>query len=228
MRHRPLSRICSKPGLSSTGPTSPELPTEPLNPTEQLLRSLGLNEPGLSRIFADAAQYDQLVHDEQSDDPPSGSDRPLDDSVQTKLNGFTRLVGKDLPQSERQASVRIAQLTVNNYSTTALGEDEGDLFDTDESGSSTEGDSSRTSETSVSSGSSVVEQPNEGNADEKSDKLEPAQIVDLLEQEFGALAEPGEEKLIVETDAALVQDVTILVRLDLLLFLLTTRLLIFG
>lgn len=212
-------RVCHKKDLSATDPTSP-VSSEPLNPTEQLLRSLGLNEPGLSRIFADAAQYDRVVRDEQpgteGQDELPRSEPGSDDSVQTKLHGFTRLVGKDLPQSERQASVRIAQLTVNNYSTTALDEGEGDFFDEDEeSGSSTEGDSSaRTSVTSVSDGSPAVEHAKEGeDAAGTSEKLEPAQIVDLLEQEFGALAEPGEEKLIAEADAALVQDVTILVRL---------------
>ncbi|VDC02382.1 unnamed protein product [Peniophora sp. CBMAI 1063] len=202
-----LPRVCSKKDLPGSGPTSPE-PSEPLNPTEQLLRSLGLNEPGLSRIFADAAQYDQVVRDD-TEDAAAEPDTTSDDSVQTKLKGFTRLVGKDLPESERQASVRIAQLTVNNFSTTALGGDDEDLFDEDEEGgSSTEGHSSRTSETSVSDGLGALK---EGEADAaRTDKLEPEQIVDLLEQEFGALAEPGEEKLIAEADGALVQDVTIL------------------
>jgi hypothetical protein len=43
-------------------------------------------------------------------------------------------------------------------------------------------------------------------------KLDPNEIVDLVEQEFGALAPKGEEKLLLETDATLLQDVVILVR----------------
>ncbi|KZV67100.1 glycosyltransferase family 1 protein [Peniophora sp. CONT] len=216
---RNLSRHCSRD--SSIGPTTPTIASEPLNPTEQLLRSLGLNDPGLSRIFADAAQYDQVVRGERDDDGqdvPSGSEPdpdPNDNSVQTKLNGFSRLVGKDLPQSERQASVRIAQLTVNNFTPSPLSEGEGDLFDEDEEGGS-EGDGSRTSETALSDGSTAVEDHQVRELEAGHDEaghgggLEPEEIVDLLEQEFGALAGPGEEKLIVETDGALVQDVTVL------------------
>jgi sterol 3beta-glucosyltransferase len=41
-------------------------------------------------------------------------------------------------------------------------------------------------------------------------KLAPEEIVDLLEQEFGALAPLGEEKLLLEADAAFFKDVVIL------------------
>jgi sterol 3beta-glucosyltransferase len=44
--------------------------------------------------------------------------------------------------------------------------------------------------------------------------LTPDEILDLLQQEFGALAPPGEEKLILETDATLFQEVVILVCLS--------------
>ncbi len=42
-------------------------------------------------------------------------------------------------------------------------------------------------------------------------ELTPEEVVDLLEQEFGALAPLGEEKLLLEADAAFLKDVVILV-----------------
>jgi sterol 3beta-glucosyltransferase len=42
-------------------------------------------------------------------------------------------------------------------------------------------------------------------------KLTPEEVVGLLEEEFGALAPPGEEKLLLETDAAFFRDVVVLV-----------------
>ncbi len=42
-------------------------------------------------------------------------------------------------------------------------------------------------------------------------KLTPEEVVDLLEQEFGALAPLGEEKLLLEEDAAFFKDVVVLV-----------------
>jgi sterol 3beta-glucosyltransferase len=44
------------------------------------------------------------------------------------------------------------------------------------------------------------------------DKLNPDEVLDLIQQDFGALAPPGEEKLLLEADAALFQEVVILVR----------------
>jgi sterol 3beta-glucosyltransferase len=43
------------------------------------------------------------------------------------------------------------------------------------------------------------------------DKLKPDEVLDLLQQDFGALAPPGEEKLLLETDAPLFQEVVVLV-----------------
>ncbi len=42
-------------------------------------------------------------------------------------------------------------------------------------------------------------------------KLTPEEVVDLLEQEFGAFAPPGEGMLLLEPDAALFKDVVVLV-----------------
>lgn len=52
-------------------------------------------------------------------------------------------------------------------------------------------------------------------SDADEEKLTPEEVVRLLVEEFGPLAEEGEERLVLETDAALVRDVVVLVRFSL-------------
>jgi sterol 3beta-glucosyltransferase len=121
--------------------------------------------------------------------------------VQDSLNGFSQLIAPDLDDDERIASEKLAQLSVSNWGEghTNLAPDVG-LDDSDESASDAEQDKVLPSGTAQAAGEPEFE-----------DKLTPGEVLDLLEHEFGALAPPGEEKLLVETDATIFQDVVILV-----------------
>ncbi|KAH9002635.1 UDP-Glycosyltransferase/glycogen phosphorylase [Lactarius hatsudake] len=122
-------------------------------------------------------------------------------STHDSLNGFSRLVAPDLDDNERAVSEKFAQISVSNWSaagahTLPPGVDPGE---SDESASDEAHDR-------VSPGGAVKEA---GEPDFEA-KLDPIEIVDLLEQEFGALASDGEERLLLESDATLFRDVVIL------------------
>jgi sterol 3beta-glucosyltransferase len=104
---------------------------------------------------------------------------------------------------------RLAKLSVNNWDSSA-----DDPFGVDalseeeqggEVGSPDRGDDEKPSGLS----SSPILQEEQPDSEEP--KLTSEEVVDLLEQEFGALAAPGEEKLLLETDAAFFKDVVVLV-----------------
>jgi len=119
------------------------------------------------------------------------------------MNGFSRLVAPDLDDNERAVSEKFAQISVSNWSPAeAHALPPGvDPAESDESASDD-------AHNRISPGGAVKEA---GEPDFEA-KLDPIEIVDLLEQEFGALAPNGEEKLLLESDATLFQDFVILVR----------------
>lgn len=152
-------------------------------------------DPGLSKLFTDAASYNQILNVAVND--TEGSRAAHDSS-----NGFSQLIGRDLEDHERVASETLAQLSVSNWApgeSTDLAPDAG--VDESEWGPS-EGEPDK----AESSGTAVA-----GVEPEFEDKLKPDEILDLLQQDFGALAPPGEEKLLLETDATLFQEVVVLV-----------------
>jgi sterol 3beta-glucosyltransferase len=158
-------------------------------------------DPGLARLFSDAALFGKILT--PPTDHPEGSLPAASQSVDGPLNGFSQLVARDLDENERAVSDKFAQISVSNWSAAgahslAPAVDPGE---SDESASDDEHDR-------ISPGSAVK------GADEPDfeAKLDPNEIVDLVEQEFGALAPKGEEKLLLESDATLFQDVVILVR----------------
>ena len=182
-----------RPGSSSSSDTPHDKLTDPPR----------YNEPGLARLFSDAASFGRILTS-RSDLVEEGS--VAGDSsrgVHDTLQGFSRLVARDLDSSELAVSEKLAQLSVSNWDSagsTTLAPDV-DLGESEDSASDDEHDRALPcGGATQAAGESDFE-----------DRLTPDEILDLLQQEFGALAPPGEEKLLLETDASLMHDVVILV-----------------
>ncbi len=155
----------------------------------------------LARLFSDAALFSKVLTSRP--DLPEGCLPADGQSVHDSPNGFSRLVAPDLDDNERAVSEKFAQISVSNWSPAEAhaltpGVDPGE---SDENASDD-------AHNRISPGGAVKEA---GEPDFEA-KLDPIEVVDLLEQEFGALAPNGEEKLLLESDATLFQDVVILVR----------------
>lgn len=162
-------------------------------------------DPVLARLFSDAASFGRILTsrpsliEEESTAGGSGATRE-------NLNGFSRLIACDLDDSELAVSEKLAQLSVSNWAagSTSLAPD----VDLDESvGSASDEEQDRTSPPGATQAQAAEEPDFE-------DKLTPDEILDLLQEEFGALAPLSEEKLLLETDAGLFKDVVILVCLS--------------
>lgn len=160
--------------------------------------------PSISQMFADANLYRQAIIQPQE---PAFYKASHNQTVQD----FAELVGRDLDPSERSLAERHAQLSSDDVSwhlddkVDGLLTEEPESDEFDESSESS-GDTSSLSPLPPSpSPSSVYEQ-------ESASQLSPVEIVDLLIEEFGQLAPEGEEKLLLEVDAALIKDVILLVR----------------
>ena len=182
-------------GSRSPRPTSSSSSDSPQG--DKVTKPPPVDDPGLARLFSDAASFNRILN---SDDVVEGGSNAEDSqAVQDSLNGFSKLVGHDLDDNERAASEKLAQLSVSNWgpagSTTLAPE-----VSPDESeDSASDGEEEPTGVTQAGGEPGFV------------DKLAPDEVLDLLQQEFGALAPPGEEKLLLETDATIFQDVVILV-----------------
>jgi hypothetical protein len=153
-------------------------------------------DPTLTQLFSDAASYNQILN--------THTDVAANDAgdSQAAHGGFSRLIGRDLEDHERVASETLAQLSVSNWApgeSTDLAPDVG--IDEPEVVPS-EGEPDKVE----SSGATLPAVEPQFEA-----KLKPDEILDLLQQDFGALAPPGEEKLLLETDATLFQEVVVLV-----------------
>jgi sterol 3beta-glucosyltransferase len=151
----------------------------------------------LTCLFSDAASYDKILNIDVAGNNAGGS-RATHDST----NGFSQLVASDLDDQERVASETLAQLSVSNWApgeSTDLAPDVD--VDVSEEGPS-EGEHDNIEPSGITH--AAVEPKFE-------DKLKPDEVLDLIQQDFGALAPPGEEKLLLETDATLFQEVVVLV-----------------
>ncbi|KAN0139921.1 UDP-Glycosyltransferase/glycogen phosphorylase [Lactarius tabidus] len=176
---------------SASGSSSDTPHDEPKSPQSQ--------DPAFARLFSDAALFDKILT--SSPDHREGGLTAESQPVHDNLTGFSQLVARDLDDHERAVSEKFAQITVSNWSTAgaptlAPGVDPGE---SDESASDDEHDKI--------SPDGAVKEAEEPDFEAK---LDPNEIVDLVEQEFGALAPKGEEKLLLESDATLLQDVVIL------------------
>ena len=162
------------------------------------------HDPGLARLFSDAATFGQILTSRPSlveEESAAGGSGATHKTV----NGFSQLVACDLNDSELAVSEKLAQLSVSNW---AAGSTLAPDVDLDESeGSASDDEPDRTSPRGTTQAQAAGEPDFE-------DKLTPDEILDLLQQEFGALAPLGEEKLLLESDAGLFQDVVILVCLS--------------
>ncbi|KAI9465441.1 hypothetical protein BJY52DRAFT_581956 [Lactarius psammicola] len=178
----------------------------PDDPLVKPLSSADPIDPGLSRMFSDAALYEKILTacpDSLKDNMFFGAD---DQALQRCIGGFNALIGQDLGDAERAISGRLAKLSVGDWASPAdssfgssdqLDEEPGELSPSDEGGEEKPYIPS------------VLDISQDVHPDDES-KLTPEEVVDLLEQEFGALAPLGEEKLLLEADAAFLKDVVIL------------------
>ncbi|KAA1469801.1 UDP-Glycosyltransferase/glycogen phosphorylase [Dentipellis sp. KUC8613] len=195
-----------------------------------------LDVPGLSGIFDDASMYQQIIKDSPdyiragvlspdfaTEAAQYGPDFIPSMSFPEKrpsLSGFVQLVGKDLDPAERVVSSRLAQLTVGNWMPGGDGmlSDEPDSDELDETDSTDTSSSTHDSSTAEAVRSPVdavwPTSPSRNRSPTRmstvDEKMEPDEIVSLLNEEFGALGEPGEETLLLEADGALIQDVVII------------------
>jgi sterol 3beta-glucosyltransferase len=182
-------RSPSRAGSSSSSSETPQADKDTNTPPA--------HDRSLARLFSDAASYDRIFKTDP-DDTPAAPDA---------LNGFSHLVARDLEDHERVASETLAQLSVTNWTpgeSPTLAPDVG-VDEADESASEGEQDRIEPSASGITQPAVLAVEP------EFEDKLKADEILDLLQQDFGALAPPGEEKLLLETDATLFEDVVILV-----------------
>lgn len=162
--------------------------------------------PSLSKLFSDAEGYEKAIAE-------CGSPGRYSTKAYGCVAGFADLIASDLDVSEKAVTNRLAQLSVTGDDWTSgdvvTSEPESYDIDTEDSPISPEELETDTSRQDkefkpVVARSSTI--------DGERWKLEPEDIVDLLVQEFGSLAsEDEEEKLIIEADAALFNDIAILV-----------------
>ena len=155
-------------------------------------------DPSLTRLFSDAASYDKILNprtdvaENNAEDSRAAHDSP---------SGFSELVARDLDDQERVASETLAQLSVSTWApgeSTDLAPDV--AVDESEEGPP-EGEHDKIEPSGITQAA----------VEPKFEELKPDEVLDLLQQDFGALAPPGEEKLLLETDATLFQEVVVLV-----------------
>ena len=175
--------------------THENIASKPTNPSS----------PGLSQMFSDAALYEKILNSCPETLKSCSLFNADDQTLPKCLGGFNQLIGRDLGDVERAVTDKLAMLSVNNWNPSTDDPFGGDASE-EERGEATSSDEGDDKEQAPPSESQTLEEepPSEP-------KLTPEEVVDLLEQEFGALAPPGEEKLLLETDAAFFNDVVILV-----------------
>ncbi|THH30054.1 hypothetical protein EUX98_g4134 [Antrodiella citrinella] len=167
-----------------------------------------LEGPSLTKFFADAALYKQAI-----DNPERGSFYRASEN-ETILD-FAELVGNQLDSPERDLAGRFARLSVEDSTWFPDGKkvlaDEPEEY-VEEKVTAEEQVPAQAEQEELSQANqdkiaetSLCVKP----GDTSSSGLSAMAVVELLIQEHGALAPEGEEKLILETDAALVLDVII-------------------
>ena len=166
-------------------------------------------QPTIPRLFSDAAAYGKFIADTGS---PGGLRRPALGKRRPTVD-FADLVGHDLDASEKEQAGRFAQISAADWtssddddSRTRLTEEPEPLTDADSISSSSLSDESESA-----AATSTPPTSDDSASETSSTALTPEQVVRILEQEFGALAPEGEEKLVFQADGAVIQDVVILV-----------------
>lgn len=199
--------LAKDPAVSHPGSTSTDDSVPGVVPEDPLVKSppsTDQTDLGLSRMFSDAALYDKVLTACPAALTDSRFFDPDDQAVPRCIGGFNALIGQDLEDDERAITGRMAKLSVHNWSSpmdsSFASLDQSD----DEPGELDAPEDDEEPQPPLALDLSQDAPPDEP-------KLSPEEIVDLLEQEFGALALPGEEKLLLEADAAFFKDVIILV-----------------
>lgn len=166
--------------------------------------------PSLTQFFQDASLYKQVIANPERKSFYRASENET-------VQDFAELVGKHLDTKDRAVAGRFARLSAedgtwfpDNSTSSQEGSPSTSDFESFERRSSPEPLQGQSETTSVMS-DTPDPPPSDGN--EPTHNLTPEQVVELLSHEYGDLAPEGEEKLLMELDAALVQDVLILVRL---------------
>ena len=158
--------------------------------------------PTLSSLFTSAAEFHNILTSSHCIDSQSSETSDSEGSC-----GFTNLVGVDLDSSEHAAAANIARLRAARYS---WGSDNRPLAEQESSDQEEKLDDElfEGDETFLESPTTTPEVE-----ETDSEKLEPAQIIDILVKEFGPLASDQEtESLIIESDGCMsAQDVFIVV-----------------
>ena len=165
-------------------------------------------DPGLSRMFTDAALYERVLNacpEALKNCLALGTE---DQALPACVGSFNELIGRDLADNERLVTGRLAKLSVNNWATST-----DDPFGVDTLAEEDQEEASSSEGAQDEKRSPLSTPPTIQEEQVEEPKLTSEEIVDLLEQEFGALAPPGEEKLLLETDAAFFKDVVVLVGL---------------
>lgn len=160
----------------------------------------------ISSLYNEAGKFEKVLLS-------TGCISPRDSPNGT--NGFDDLVGRDLTKSERAYANHDARILAASNSWVSLADLDESLF-SDIDNNSEEIASITTTSTTQSSDSSARPKPaihRASTIDSQSlESMEPEDIVNILIDEFGTIAAPGEEeKLILETDGALLHDVAIVV-----------------
>ncbi|KAF7979674.1 hypothetical protein HWV62_41671 [Athelia sp. TMB] len=184
-------------------------------PTDQSKDTLGAgsseddslsNEPGdqpiISKLFTDAELYDRYL-----------TEHGYAEGGTTSVAGFADLVAGGLDDSEKAITGRLAKIAVRGETwTSGENTEEPESYEGQSDDSEDSLPEADTPDTSVHADGSDPHIPlRSSTTNNEQWKLEPEEVVNLLVEEFGPLAGDGEqEKLLVETDGAMFQDVFIL------------------
>lgn len=163
-------------------------------------------------LFNDAALYRKALA-ETSDGEEHISPPPVHNPALQSVQDFAELVGDDLQPLEQDMVGRFAQLAVENWDIAEGDREEGAVL-TEEPVTLTDDERKKLTESFQELGLSEPSSK-EPTIPAEGTQLSPEYVLALLIEEFGNLAPEGEEKLILEADGAVIQDVAILVCLQL-------------
>lgn len=158
----------------------------------------------LPRLFTDANLYETLIYQSKYISPGENGDNIY---APGNHNGFAHFIAKDLDSSDKAVAGRVAKISVT-------GDTWVDFTSEPESyNQSSEPPFADEQEGIPSDNIAIPDGPVDGPVDKQISKLSPAEIAELIVDEFGPLAvDDEEEALILEADGALSLNVLILVR----------------
>ncbi|EKM51568.1 glycosyltransferase family 1 protein [Phanerochaete carnosa HHB-10118-sp] len=158
-------------------------------------------------LFNDAALYRKVLA-ETPDGEEHISPPPVQNPALRSVQDFAQLVGDDLQPLEQDVVGRFAQLAAENWDIQEGDREEGAVL-TEEPATLTDDERKKLTGSLEELG---LDQPSSKKPaiPAEGTQLSPEYVLALLIEEFGSLAPEGEEKLILEADGAVIQDVVIL------------------